>query len=176
MIEYAISSAAGIDYIKITGEAEDALSDERPKDEESFWDTFSHVVNIALSVIGKLTSSKTEDVIDPSVQPFVEGLLQSAKSGKKHEEEEFFDFLSGIANTSTKIVFAAAPVLDGVTSIAGALGGGTEDSFEPDSDDLTPHDIEQEGFFIDLVNTVKTMGTIVIRAAPTVIKAVTPSI
>ncbi|EXM16543.1 Peptidase S1, PA clan, chymotrypsin-like fold [Fusarium oxysporum f. sp. vasinfectum] len=323
--EAPVTTVNGVEYIKTT-QPEDAITDEPAGDEESFWDTFNNVINIgakigstvlqvgtpflgpigapvaavagtALSVIGKLTSGKTEDAfddelgppapttanykyhasrailgeaalqtflkmgprqthkydiiskmqaryketrhlmpkvaklivpaitepalriavdsqagenapktyptmpstkdaLDSSAQPFVNGLLKTVQN--QGEQEDFFGFLSGIANTAANVVSTAGPIINAVGSIASAIGGGAEDSFEPDSGDLSPHvevlchrallgdaalhalmsvpakDIQEEGFFGDLVNTVKNIGSTVIKVAPTVIKTVTP--
>ncbi|KAF4947081.1 hypothetical protein FGADI_10711 [Fusarium gaditjirri] len=138
----------------------------------------------------------TEDALDSTFQPFVNGLLQSVKP--EEQQEDFFGFLSGIANTAAKVVSNAGPIIDAVGSIANAIGAATEDSFGPVTGDFSPHvemlchrallgdaalhalmsvpakDIEQEGFFGDLINTVKNIGGTVIKLAPTVIKTVTP--
>lgn len=137
----------------------------------------------------------TEDALDSSVQPFVNGLLKSVQ--KPGEQEDFFGFLSSVANTAVNAVSTATPIIGAVSSIVGAIGGGTEDSFQPNPDDLSTHvevlcyralfgdaalhalmtvpvsDIEEEGFFGDLVGTVKSIGSTVINVAPTVIRTVT---
>ncbi|KAF5976828.1 hypothetical protein FBULB1_6782 [Fusarium bulbicola] len=142
------------------------------------------------------TMPSTEDAHDCPVPPFFDGLSRSALN--QGEQEDFFGFLSGIAKTAANVVSTDAPIISAVGSIADAIGGGAEDSFEPDSDDLAPHvevlcqrallgdaalyalmsvptkDIQEEGFFGDLVNTVKNIGSTVIKVAPTVIKTITP--
>ncbi|KAF5637168.1 glutamyl endopeptidase [Fusarium sp. NRRL 52700] len=105
-----------------------------------------------------------------------------------------------IANeaAAASVVSTDALIISAVGSIADAIGGGAEDSFEPDSGVLAPHvevlchrallgdaalhalmsvpvkDIQEESFFVDLVNTIKNIGSTVIKVAPTVIKTVTP--
>ncbi|KAF5575446.1 glutamyl endopeptidase [Fusarium subglutinans] len=149
------------------------------------------------------TMPPTEDALGSPIHPLVDGLLKSVHN--QEEQEDFFGFLSGIANTAANVVSTDAPIIsavgsiaDAVGSIADAIGGGAEDSFEPDSGDLAPHvevlchraflgdaalyalmsvptkDIQEEGFFGDLVNTVKNIGSTVIKVAPTVIKTITP--
>ncbi|KAJ4016254.1 hypothetical protein NW752_003376 [Fusarium irregulare] len=141
------------------------------------------------------TMPSTEDALDSSVQPFVNGLLKSVQ--KPEEQEDFFGFLSSVANTAFNAVSTATPIIGAVSSIVGAIGGGAEDNFQPNPDDLSTHvevlcyralfgdaalhalmtvpvsDIEEEGFFGDLVGTVKSIGSTVINVAPTVIRTVT---
>ncbi|KAF5534343.1 glutamyl endopeptidase [Fusarium mexicanum] len=142
------------------------------------------------------TMPPTEEALNSPVQPFFEGLLKSVHN--QGEQEDFFGFLTGIANTAANVVSTDAPIISAVGSIAGAIGGRAEDIFEPDSGDLAPYvealchrallgdaalyalmsvptkDIQEEGFFGDLVNTVKNIGSTVIKVAPAVIKTITP--
>ncbi|KAF5673546.1 ATP synthase F1 [Fusarium circinatum] len=299
--EAPVTTRNGVEYIKTT-QPEDAITNEPAGDEESFWGCVNNVVNIgakstSLSVIGKLTSGKTEDAFDDKlgppalttadykyhasrailgeaalqtflkmgprqthkydmiskmqarykkahylvphvatliapavtepalriavdsqasdnapktyptmpptedafdspIQPFVDGLMKSVHN--QEEQEDFFGFLSGIAKTAANVVSTDAPIISAVGSIADAIGGGAEDSFEPDSGDLALHvevlchrallgdaalyalmtvptkDIQEERFFGDLIDTVKNIGSTVIKVAPTVIKTITP--
>ncbi|KAF9766740.1 hypothetical protein IL306_000813 [Fusarium sp. DS 682] len=95
--ELAVATVHGIGYITING-TEDLIPEESAGDEDSFWDTFSHVVNIGakidsavlqvgtpflgpigapvaavagtgLSVIDNFTSGKTEDSFDDALGP-----------------------------------------------------------------------------------------------------------
>ncbi|RGP62531.1 glutamyl endopeptidase [Fusarium longipes] len=226
--EAAIATINGVEYTKIT-QPEAAIIEKPVGDEESFWDTFNNVVNIGAKIgstvlqarynetrhlmpkVAKLIAPaiteptlrialnsqasditsktypnmpSTKEALDSSVQPF----------------EDFFGILSSVANTAVNVVSTATPIIKAVSSIVGAIGGGAEDSFQPNSDDLSTHvevlchgallgdaalhalmtiparDIEEEGFFGDLVGTVKSIGSTVIKVAPTVIKTVTPII
>ncbi|KAJ3549848.1 hypothetical protein NM208_g299 [Fusarium decemcellulare] len=139
----------------------------------------------------------TESSFDSVKQPFIDGILRQAKvmsSESTAEQESFFDFVSSVVQTAASV---ASPVMGAVSAIANAIGS-AENSMELDPSDISPlvevlchrallgeaalqalmsspaHDIQDESWFSDLVNTVKDVGPAVIKVAPTVIRTVTP--
>ncbi|KAF4977236.1 hypothetical protein FZEAL_6219 [Fusarium zealandicum] len=140
---------------------------------------------------------ETESSFDSVQKPFVEGLLEQCKPSSSQptpEQEDFFGFLTNIVHTAVSV---ATPVIGAISAIADVVGA-AEDSFVSDPTYMSSHmevlchrallgeaalqalmdvptnEIQQEGFFGDLVSTVKTIASTVIKVAPTVIKTVTP--
>lgn len=130
-------------------------------------------------------------VSDGQKKAFVEALNKVSSS--KVGQEGFLDFLSPLASLAVNVVGS------GVSAVAKAIGGGesslTEGPTPPDTLQAhietlchralmaeaalqaamaIPVTSHEEGFFGDLVNVIKDVGSTVIKVAPSVIQAVTP--
>lgn len=132
----------------------------------------------------------TESALDSGHQDFV-GALVSGGGGSN--TEGFLDFLGSVAKVAVNV---APSVISTVGTIVGAVKG--ESAMAPAVDDLQPHfetvcqralmgdaalqailqvppeELKQEGFFGTLADTVKSIGSTVVKAMPGVIRVVEP--
>ena len=151
--------------------------------------TSSRSKSLKISSPRKVTQSNR-----PGSDQLVAGL--EAKFRESEGEEGFFDTFASIASTAFNI--GKTVVQTGLPILVNAISGGAEsvgdDQAAPVTsplDDLSkramlgeaalqaltklpPDTLEEEGFFDDMVSTIKRIAPVVINAAPGVIKAVTP--
>jgi hypothetical protein len=136
--------------------------------------------------------SLSESIVGPA-RNFADGLITAAQ-GDAHEEG-FFEFIKAVVTTGVK---TGGPLIGTI----GKLIGGSESDMEPAiSEDSTyqhletlchrsimgeaaleaimsipPEELHAEGFFGSITDTIKSIGSTVVRVAPSVMKTVVPII